>query len=319
MDGNFRQELDAAVGVSEFVIALNLDIRGFTDWSLSVDSAQTALYVKKIYAKLIDCYFGGASMVKPTGDGLFVVKSFAEKDLQETVVTAVENSIEIVDSFGSLCDDEPMINFDVPKAVGIGLSRGSACRLASGDDTLDYSGRVLNLASRLMDLARPRGLVFDKGLGIELIPEDLIKDFSQHDVYIRGASPIDPITIFCSPDGIEIPEGNLHPIGETRWEEVSTTQTQKELAAGAPNWRFDFDPQPIDAHEVKCEVNHASITPGKRKSKGKVTYIQFPVTMHTQAGKKHAKVNIHKLAKETADKGVGPTWPVTITVFYRSM
>jgi hypothetical protein len=53
MHRDFRALLDEARGISEFVFAVNVDIRGFSDWSLTVDSAQTAIFVKKIYAKLI--------------------------------------------------------------------------------------------------------------------------------------------------------------------------------------------------------------------------------------------------------------------------
>jgi hypothetical protein len=316
---NFREDLDSAIGVSEFVLALNLDIRGFTNWSLEVDSAQTALYVKKVYAKLIDRYFADAAMVKPTGDGLFVVESFDEEHLESNVQRSVLNSLEIVETFGSLCDDEPMINFPVPQDVGIGLSRGSACRLLSGDLTLDYSGRVLNLAARLMGLARPRGLVFDEGLGVDLLPTDLLATFSKDNVYLRGASPTDPIAIYYRPQEIEISEINKHPIGETRWEQTKVELTPKDMEEVAQNWRFELDPQPIENHEAQCQVSHSAVTKGGRKSASRTTYVTVPVAMGNVAGKKVARVNINKLAADLKQNGVGPSWPVQIIVSYRSM
>lgn len=319
MVSDFRKNLDSAVGVSEFVLALNLDIRGFTNWSLEVDSAQTALYVKKVYAKLIDRYFLDAAMVKPTGDGLFVVESFDEEHLESNVQRSVQNSLEIIETFGSLCDDEPMINFPVPQDVGIGLSRGSACRLSSGDLTLDYSGRVLNLAARLMDLARPRGLVFDVGLGIDLLPDDLMATFSTDNVYLKGASPTEPVAVYYRPDEIEIPEVNKHPIGETRWEQTKVELTPKDMEEGSPNWRFELDPQPIGNHEAQCQVSHDSVTKGGRKSKSRTTYTTFPVTIGEVAGEKVARVHVKKLAADLKEKGVGPSWPVKIVVSYRSM
>ena len=57
----------------------------------------------------------------------------------------------------------------------IGISRGTVCRLVSKGKTLDYSGRVVNLASRLMDDARPSGVVFDASVGIDLLSEEQAK------------------------------------------------------------------------------------------------------------------------------------------------
>lgn len=316
---DFREALDSAIGVSEFVLALNLDIRGFTNWSLGVDSAQTALYVKKVYGKLIDRYFLEAAMVKPTGDGLFVIEAFAEKDLESYVKRSVKNSLEIVETFGSLCDDEPMINFPVPQNIGIGLSRGSACRLSSGDVTLDYSGRVLNLAARLMDLARPRGLVFDEGLGVDLLDKDVIDGFSQDDVYLKGASPREAVAIYYRPEQIEIPEANRHPIGEKRWEQAKLEMTRKQLEEVSSNWRFDLDPQPIDNHEAECQVIHEAVTKGGRKSTSRETHSSFPVKIAEVAGLKVARVNVNQAAKDRAAAGVGPSWPIKIVVSYRSM
>jgi hypothetical protein len=50
-----------------------------------------------------------------------------------------------------------------------------------------------------------------------------------------------------------------------------------------------------------------------------MTYFPYSVKMMEQGGKLAARVNIHELAQMLASKGVGPTWPITITVFYRSM
>lgn len=102
MHRDFRDLLDEAMGVSEFVFAMNLDIRGFSDWSLTVDSAQTAIFLKKIYSKLIDRYFDDAAFIKPTGDGLLVVVNFEEDALASVATRLVRIAIEIVENFGDL-------------------------------------------------------------------------------------------------------------------------------------------------------------------------------------------------------------------------
>ena len=66
-----------------------------------------------------------------------------------------------MDDFPTMFTDDPMINFATPTNLGFGIARGTACCLFSGKRILDYSGQLLNLAARLNDLARPKGLVID--------------------------------------------------------------------------------------------------------------------------------------------------------------
>ena len=66
----------------------------------------------------------------------------------------------LVEAFGQITANDFMINFPVPQRLGVGVARGTATRLASGGQVLDYTGRCLNLAARLMDKARPYGVVF---------------------------------------------------------------------------------------------------------------------------------------------------------------
>lgn len=313
----FRKELDTATGVSEFVVAQNLDIRGFSDWSLEVDSAQTALFLTKLYAKLIDTYFSSASYIKPTGDGLLVVEAFEEPELMEVLSRTVASARQIVDDFGSLCDGDRMINFSVPTNVGIGIARGTAARLAS-KKTLDYSGRVLNLASRLMDLARPKGIVVDEGFGLDFLPSELKGDFAKHDVYLKGVSPNVALGVRCWPPDIEIPEIYLHPLNEKRWEHeiLETTRRQLEQADGQ-NYRFNLDPVPLPNSEIVCQINHPAVTPGKRKARGRRTNFPFDVEQDEVAGVAVARIDQKALAKALEGAGVGPSWGVRVKVSYR--
>jgi hypothetical protein len=315
----FRKELDAATGRSEFVVALNLDIRGFSNWSLEVDSAQTALFLTKLYARLIDDYFGNASYIKPTGDGLFVVETFEEADLMEVLARTVGNAKTIVDSFSAVCDGEKMINFPTPNEVGIGIARGTASRLASPEVTLDYSGRVLNLASRLMDLARPQGVVIDDGFGLEFLSDDLKGGFTERDVYLKGVSPNKPVKVHCWPE-IEIPEIYLHPLNEERWEHetLETSRGQLEQADGR-KFRFELGQPPIPGSKLVCEVEHPASTPGGRKAKGRMTTFPFRVDMGEVAGTPVARIDQGVLATRLKTNRVGPTWDVLVKVSYRVM
>lgn len=165
MHRRFRQLLPNARGVSEFVIAAFLDIRSFSRFSMEVESPETAEYVKRVYIAALDNYFPNATFFKPTGDGLMIIIPFTEPSLREVANDAVAQSLRLVNDFSALVAGDPMINFDTPQRAGVGLSRGAACRLISGRQTLDYSGRVLNTAARLTNLARPAGVVFDASFG----------------------------------------------------------------------------------------------------------------------------------------------------------
>ncbi len=65
----FRKLLDNVQGISEFVIAVIIDVRDFSSFAMKVESVQTTAFLKRIYVEMIDRYFGKASFVKPTGDG----------------------------------------------------------------------------------------------------------------------------------------------------------------------------------------------------------------------------------------------------------
>lgn len=318
MIDDLGQRLARARGYSEFVIALNLDIREFSNWSLSVDSAQTALFVKKIYGRLIDRFFADAAFVKPTGDGLFVIIDFDEDSLGTVVQKTVKDSMAIVKEFGSLCADDPIVNFDVPQNVGIGIARGAASRLAADDTTLDYSGRTLNLASRLMDIARPKGVVFDGQLGASLLDKPTRSKFKEQDVYLKGVSPRTAVKTMCWPDEIEIEPVNQFPIGDPQWKHVEETNTLRTLSRLEGDDYFVFlREHPSDVSTLMCNVLHDSVTPGGRRSKEFNSHFEYPVEYIDDAGEPRAKLDIKALVARLRDDGVGPTWPVTLKISYR--
>ena len=48
MHREFKELLKNATGRSEFIIAVLIDIRGFTPFSKSVESAEVAMFIKKV-------------------------------------------------------------------------------------------------------------------------------------------------------------------------------------------------------------------------------------------------------------------------------
>jgi len=211
----FRELLDSAEGQAEFVIAVVVDVRGFSSFAMKVESMQTAAYLKRVYQKLLDNYFHDASFYKPTGDGLLATFTYTEASLKTVAANVMESCMKVIDDFPRLCEGDEMVNFDVPDKLGIGLCRGAASRLVSDGMTLDYSGRPLNIASRLMDLARPSGLVVDATFGTKLIPPEIMARFSSAEVYPRGMSLGKPMSVLFTRDLTVIPPSATQPPAES--------------------------------------------------------------------------------------------------------
>jgi class 3 adenylate cyclase len=258
MHKQFRELLENATGISQHIIAVVLDIRGFTPFCQTVDSLDVATYVKKVYMKVIDNYFSNASFYKPTGDGLLVVIPYNQQSLKEVVNGTMQSCLNLLKDFPDLCKDDPMVNFKTPARIGIGLARGSACCLSSGNKTLDYSGKVLNLASRLMELARPSGIVFDSGLGFELLSDEIKKLFSNETVYLRSVAEEEPITIYHAKDLTIIQESSKKPINEPKWENVNHTITFGKFELLKTNLTLTLDSKPVDEDHVILRVKHQS-------------------------------------------------------------
>ena len=249
----FLKLLEKATGRSDHVIAINLDIRGFTPFCQEVDSLNVSTYIKKIYGKIITGYFKNASFYKPTGDGLIIIVPFTEETLEQVANLTINSCLNLLQNFGSLCNDEPMINFPTPEKIGIGLSRGSACCIISEDEdkVLDYSGRILNLASRLMDLARPSGIVLDESFGVNLLPEQTKELFSEETVYVRGVAEETPIKIYYTKKYTLIPESYKQPLREPKWKKDDyeyTFGTLKEVTTEA--FELELSRKPLDAKRI---------------------------------------------------------------------
>lgn len=315
MHRQLKELLEKATGISEFVIAVIIDIRGFSSFSMRVESAEAAVFLKKVYKKLIDEYFPNASFFKPTGDGLLIIIPYTEENLKDAVTNTIATCSKILVDFGSFCSNDPMINFEVPQKVGIGLSRGTACRLVSDGKTLDYSGRVLNLASRLMDLARPSGIVFDTNFGIQLLPQKLIKKFSEDNVYIKGIPEDDPIKIYYTTDLTQISILSKQPLGKTKWNTIAdkkTLQHIREIGSkdDGPRFRYYLPNEPLDSNQIKIKVIHPE-TMGYNYG---FYFENFKYIL--EAERSLVCVEFDALAKRLESNGVKDDWEVKIEIMY---
>lgn len=259
MHRQFRKLLENAKGISQYIIAIVIDIRGFTPFCQTVDSVDVATYIKKVYIKIIDACFPDASFYKPTGDGLVVVIPYTEESLKEVMKSTMESCLNLLQDFGNLCKNEHMINFDTPNKIGIGITRGSACCITSEDKILDYSGKVLNLASRLMDVARPSGIVFDSSFGFGLLSKEKQELFSEEAIYVRGIAEEKPITVYYSNKYTLIPASYKEPIKEPKWENVRHVTLFEKFKLLEPNLILTLKGKPLDKKRIAVRIMHPGI------------------------------------------------------------
>lgn len=315
MHKELRQLLGEADGISEFVIAVNVDIRGFSSFSTTVESKDTAVYLKKIYMTLIDNYFQDASYFKPTGDGLLITIPYDEKNLEEVAQNTINSCLNALYDFSSFCDNDPMVNYEVPDKIGIGIARGTVSRIANGDITLDYSGRALNLASRLMDLARPSGIVFDYSFSVQLLSEDQLELFEEEEVYIKGIAERSPITVYYTDDLTKISPLNKHALDKVNWKKYEFRRKLREIKK--LDWfKIDLDSEPWDEQEIQVEITYPAARNG-RKLEGYVSVINFKDFKYVlEATKPVISINFPKLVEILEKNGVKTTWPVIVKIQY---
>jgi class 3 adenylate cyclase len=262
MHREFRTLLDDAKGFSEPVIAVFIDVRGFSAFSQEMESPDTAMYIKRVYIRLIDEYFPGASFYKPTGDGLMVILPFDEKSLPTVSAAAVQGALACVEGFPKICEGDLMINFDVPKKVGIGIARGTACKLTANDKVLDYSGRLLNLSARLMNIARPMGIVIDGDFKMELIPEAVRPRFKATNVFLRGIAENAPRVVYTADTVSAIPKENLSRPEDPKWHTLTYEKTLAELNKMG-RFRLNLVPVPTDSSTFVIQAIHQAYRKGK--------------------------------------------------------
>jgi class 3 adenylate cyclase len=262
-DQRLRRALEDARGESEFVIVVVADIRGFSEFSHRHESPDVAMYIKRVYMKLIDDYFPFATFYKATGDGLLMTVPYDERDLKEKVQATIQSCLRCVGEFAGICSGDPMVNFPTLDKIGFGVARGPACCLVSGRTVLDYSGHLLNLASRLMDLARPSGIVLDDAVGVELLDDDTRDLFEPQEVYVRSVAEVDPKTVYVLKGAVEIAEQATHPIRFEHWERIEVTQSVREWKLLAPQFRVVLPKGLKRADGVSVYLEHGKVRGGK--------------------------------------------------------
>jgi len=254
MDGEWVSKLDKAKGRSEYVIIVHIDIRGFTDFCQTVDSVNVATYIKKVYQKIINQYFTDVIYSKPMGDGLFLVIPFDEENVEALVNDVIDRCNTLINNFSILVSEDKMITFPTPSFIGIGLTRGSACCIYVDEEIIDYSGKILNLASRLMNLARPSGLVCDFDSINKILKPELKEVFAEEEVYVRSIAEREPIKILYLKDNVIISDIHKKPLDEPIWEIKKITKTVGFIKKSHISVLFPLDLRPSNFDDIYVRV-----------------------------------------------------------------
>ena len=317
MHNQFKDLLPNATGYSEFSIVVSIDIRGFSSFSTTVESPEVAMFIKKVYKRMIDDYFEEIRYFKPTGDGLMIVIPYTEDDLEDKIRKTVVARLEMIEDFEYYCSGDPMITSIVPDKIGIGISRGTICYLVSGDKILDVSGKVVNLAARLTDVARPSGVVFDAVFGGWLLTDELRAKFTQKGIYVRGIAEESAVQIWYSHDYTTVEDIFLHSPVVAAWDTISDTKTLSQIKTVDAWFEYKLPDSLKDYKSIAVTVSHPAIR-GGRALKGASDIIEFSdFEYQNRAGKQSVRLDFSKLSKSLIDSGVKPGWKVDVEISFQ--
>lgn len=311
----FRKALNKATGITQSVIVVLLDIRGFSEFSTGCDSVDAAMFPKRVYIGLIDSYFQFATFYKSTGDGLLLIVPIEGENITEVSQKVIASCVKCHSEFGSICKSDPMINFAVPDKFGIGITRGNACCLVSGEMVIDYSGRWLNLAARLTDLARPSGIVIDGRFNISLLTEEQRALFEEETVYLKGIYEAEPIKIFYAKEFTSIPEYNKHPIAEKKWRHKVDITPYRDLLK-FDTFRYELESEPVDPDGIKIVAEHSKVIGGKVSKEYSMYHYPKDFSYALEADKPIVRLDFGKLSKALEQEGVKKNMNVKIDIAY---
>lgn len=309
--------LKSARGQSRHVVVTFLDIRGFSSFAKVAESTDAAAFLKCAYSRMLADHFSNADFVKLTGDGMLVIHEYFDRvSLQEAVQKAVDEGIKLIDVFPTISADDPMVNVPVPTNLGIGLSRGSATALVTDFGPLDFSGRPLNLAARLMDMARPLGLLFDESFGFELLDDATQLRFTRSEVYVDGIAEEEPIDVFCLDRYTIIPERNRRPINSyTQITDGAFTTSIGELK------RYGFfqhllKQKPIREDEIWVQVTYPEAAEDGTPTPKLRWAPRYKARYREIGGQPRALLDYDPVYSAAIERGARDDWPVDVELHY---
>jgi len=267
---------------------------------------------------MLDEYFPDVSFFKPTGDGLLLVKAVDAATGQDDLRGMVSKCLALDENFARICEKDWLINFDTPAHVGIGIARSTATRLTAGNKTLDYSGYPLNLASRLMDLARPHGVLFDESLGPDLLEPELLDKFTPESVYVRGLADVEPLVVYRT-NSVDIPVANRSPFGAELFREERVTKTLATIQSQGPRFVHRLKHVPLSVAAIQIHIRWPATTSSGGKADHYHTLTVADSTgwdYETEADEPRVVVRYDLLTDRIANEGCKKNWNVDFDIDY---
>jgi len=306
----FHELLGSAHAETCQAVATVVDIRGFSTFTAHGESFDTALYLRSVFSTILSEYFPDATFFKSTGDGLLLIHELSSvpQRVPEVVSSILSRSLSLVAAFGQLTANNYMINFPVPQKLGVGVARGSVTRLMSDSGVLDYTGRCLNLAARLMDKARPAGVVFADQHAKQLMDTELARHFSDDQVCIRGISEQEPLAIVISKD-VEIAASDREPIPEADhvWG-VETTLALREIRSSS-SYAFYLPRPPRSSERVGVHVEYP-LFDNEGRPKTSVSWLSVPGTYLERPNGPMVRIDLKRVKEHVKDLPVSTTGKV---------
>lgn len=246
-----------------------------------------------------------------------IIRKYEQDTLAEIVNDSIRKSIALVEAFSDLCSGDDMINFPVPEFLGVGIARGAATRLANDEIILDYSGRPLNLAARLMDFARPSGVVFQgESLGLSLISADLLSQFTEDRVYVKGIAEDSPLSIqFLTARTKISPTAHL-PINKfiTRRTKVETLKLN--TIRDRRNFFHMLPEEPDLVDECKIFFRYPKARANGTKHPTEWFFKDYPAKFKRNLGRPGVSFNYPTAYRRLVSKGVKNSWPIKMYIEY---
>ena len=266
--------LKDAKGAATFAMIVDLDIRGFSKATKTLDSAQTGAFLRRAYQAVINEWFPFVSYYKPVGDGLLLVTEYDEEDVDEKGERVLNACMDALRGFSSVCAELSWLCPALPGRLGIGVARGAVCRLESHGKILDYLGTPVNLAFKLANLARPSGTVAER----TFIPGSPASSgapmLATADVYIPGLADEMPIQIMYTQDETSIPQHALRPTGKIVWARKQYAVPLKRIRSLGPQFGLTLAGEPKTEDRILVRIKHPTIANGRQR-RGYYTEFHF--------------------------------------------
>ena len=300
------------------MVALFVDVRGFTSFAGITESTDTAEFLKAMYTSMLKDDFPDCEYFKLTGDGMMVIYHFEdEESLLAQVRNVITKSLALVERFPTITRGIRMIDFPVPTRLGIGVARGSATLIATSDATIDYTGRPLNLAARLMDLARPSGIVIESSLGIDVLDEAIRGRFAPDQVYITGIAEEASLAVFYLKDHTEISDYSKLPIKPPiRFVETPEKLSLRELQERGARFQQRLSQEPARTDDALVHLAYPKAKADGNKSATARWTPSRKVEIVKRLNQWHAEIDYTAICKELSGDRCKSTWPVEITLEY---